>query len=129
MMPIETKAINVMKILQSKVFRLILMVLPFFTFATASAQTSLQVTISSVICPIYLAVNTGIFIIGLTLMILGGALYAAAHIMPGSSKGSLQGYGMSMIIGGVVGVIIAELAPYILGLLTSTSSTTITSYC
>ncbi len=128
-MPIETKAINVMKILQSKVFRLILMVLPFFTFATASAQTSLQVTISSVICPIYLAVNTGIFIIGLTLMILGGALYAAAHIMPGSSKGSLQGYGMSMIIGGVVGVIIAELAPYILGLLTSTSSTTITSYC
>ena len=49
--------------------------------------------------------------------------------MPAQSKGSIQGYGMSMIIGGVIGVIIAELAPYILGLLTSTSSSTIASYC
>ncbi|MEM0201660.1 MAG: hypothetical protein QXR73_00585 [Candidatus Micrarchaeaceae archaeon] len=97
--------------------------------ATASAAPSALTTISSVICPIYVAVNTGIFILGLALMILGAALYAAAHIMPGSSKGSIQGYGMSMIIGGVIGVIIAELAPYILGLLTSTSSATITSYC
>ncbi|MCL4387546.1 hypothetical protein M1567_00110 [Candidatus Marsarchaeota archaeon] len=133
-MPIETKALSLMKIVQSRVFKLVVMMLPFLTFATVSAQsntvsTSLQVTISSVICPIYVAVNTGIFILGLTLMILGGALYAAAHVMPSSSKGSIQGYGMSMIIGGVIGVIIAELAPYILGLLTSTSSTTITSYC
>ncbi|OJT94100.1 MAG: hypothetical protein JJ59_03905 [Candidatus Micrarchaeum sp. AZ1] len=118
-----------MKIVQSRVFKLVLMLLPFLTLATASAQSSIQVTISSVICPIYVAVNTGIFILGLTLMILGGALYAAAHIMPAQSKGSIQGYGMSMIIGGVIGVIIAELAPYILGLLTSTSSSTISSYC
>ena len=128
-MPIETKTLSLMKIVQSRVFKLVLMLLPFLTLATASAQSSIQVTISSVICPIYVAVNTGIFILGLTLMILGGALYAAAHIMPAQSKGSRQGYGMSMIIGGVIGVIIAELAPYILGLLTSTSSSTITSYC
>ncbi len=128
-MPIETKTLSLMKIVQSRVFKLVLMLLPFLTLATASAQSSIQVTISSVICPIYVAVNTGIFILGLTLMILGGALYAAAHIMPAQSKGSIQGYGMSMIIGGVIGVIIAELAPYILGLLTSTSSSTIASYC
>ena len=134
-MTIETKALSLMKIVQSRVFKLVVMMLPFLTLATVFAgsntisSSSLQVTISSVICPIYVAVNTGIFILGLTLMILGGALYAAAHVMPSSSKGSIQGYGMSMIIGGVIGVIIAELAPYILGLLTSTSSTTITSYC
>lgn len=128
-MPIETKTLSLMKIVQSRVFKLVLMLLPFLTLATASAASSIQVTISSVICPIYVAVNTGIFILGLTLMILGGALYAAAHIMPAQSKGSIQGYGMSMIIGGVIGVIIAELAPYILGLLTSTSSSTISSYC
>ncbi|MCL4404503.1 MAG: hypothetical protein M1544_03465 [Candidatus Marsarchaeota archaeon] len=128
-MPIETKALGLMRIVQSRIFKLVLMLLPFLVFTTASAQSSILVTISSVICPIYIAVNTGVFILGLTLMILGGALYAAAHIMPGSSKGSIQGYGMGMIIGGVIGVIIAELAPYILGLLTSTSSATIKGYC
>jgi hypothetical protein len=128
----ETKALNLMKIVQSRVFKFVLMLLPFIAFATVSAQSTTSntlATISSVICPIYIAVNTGIFILGLTLMILGGALYAAAHIMPGQSKGSIQGYGMGMIIGGVIGVIIAELAPYILSLLTSTSSATIRGYC
>jgi predicted phage tail protein len=129
-MSIETKALSLMQIVQSRIFKLILMLLPFIAFATVSAaQSSITKTITSVICPIYVAVNTGIFILGLTLMILGGALYAAAHIMPAASKGSIQGYGMSMIIGGVIGVIIAELAPYILGLLTSTSSSAIKSYC
>ena len=129
-MPIETKALSLMKIMQSRVFKLMLMLLSFLTLASASASaSSLTTMISSDICPIYVAVNTGIFILGLTLMILGGALYAAAHIMPASSKGSMQGYGMGMIIGGVIGVAIAETAPYILGLLTSTSSSTITAYC
>jgi len=128
-MSIETKALSLMQIVQSRIFKLILMLLPFIAFATVSAQSSITTTISSVICPIYVAVNTGIFILGLTLMILGGALYAAAHIMPAASKGSIQGYGMGMIIGGVIGVIIAELAPYILGLLTGASSSVIKSYC
>ncbi len=128
-MSMEIKALSLMKVVQSRIFKLVMMILPFLVFTTVSAQGSVLTTISSVICPIYIAVNTGVFILGLTLMILGAALYAAAHIMPGQSKGSIQGYGMGMIIGGVIGVIIAELAPYILGLLTSTSSSTITGYC
>jgi hypothetical protein len=81
-----------------------------------------QSAANSVICStiqLYNAVQTAIFIIGLMLMILGGALYAASHIMPGQSKGTMQGYGMGMILGGVIGVIIAIIAPYIFGLITS----------
>jgi hypothetical protein len=62
-------------------------------------------------------------------MILGSALYASAHIMPGQSKGTLQSYGMGMIIGGVIGVIIAVLLPYIFSLITGNTINTYTAIC
>ncbi|MGC8495991.1 MAG: hypothetical protein ACP5MX_02175 [Candidatus Micrarchaeia archaeon] len=71
------------------------------------------------ICNLYNTVHSVIFILGLTLMILGGALYAGAHVMPSQSKGTLQGYAMGMVLGGVIGVIIAVISPYILQLITS----------
>lgn len=62
---------------------------------------------------LYSTIDTAIFIVGLALMILGGALYAGSHMMPGQSKGTMQGYGMGMVLGGVIGVVIAVLAPYL----------------
>ena len=79
------------------------------------------------ICTIYKDVESIIFILGLVLIILGGAMYAGSHVLPGQTKGSVQGYGMGMILGGVIGVIIAVSAPYILTLITGNS--TISSQC
>lgn len=81
------------------------------------------------ICTIYNDVQTIIFILGLTLMILGAAMYAGSHVMPSQSKGSLQGYGMGMVIGGFVGVVIALIAPYLLELITGATAAQITSSC
>ena len=78
-------------------------------------------SIYTTICKVFDTVKNIIFILGLTLMILGGALYAGANIMPGQSKGGFQGYGMAMIIGGVIGVAIAVAAPYILNVILSTN--------
>lgn len=72
----------------------------------------------------YNVVQTGIFVVGLLLMLIGGALYAASHILPGQTKGTLQGYAMGMIMGGVAGVIIAILAPYIFQVITGTPAST-----
>lgn len=72
--------------------------------------SNVEATISS-ICT---TVKSVIFILGLVLMILGAALYASAHVLPSQTKGTVTGYGMGMIMGGVVGVIIAVAAPYIL---------------
>jgi len=66
------------------------------------------------ICVVYNTVVSVVFILGLALMVLGGAVYAGAHVLPGSTKGTAQGYGMGMLIGGVIGVAIAVVAPYIL---------------
>src|SRR5271170_416814 len=82
----------------------------------ATGQTAGAAGATSAICTVFNTVRNIIFLLGLTLMILGGALYAGANIMPGNSKGAFQGYGMSMIIGGVIGVAIAVAAPFVLNL-------------
>jgi hypothetical protein len=89
----------------------------FGTMASAQSATS-------VICNLLTQVEDVIFILALALMILGGSLYAAANIMPSQQKGAIQGYGMGMIIGGVIGLIIVIMGPYILNLLISNSSVT-----
>ncbi len=103
----------------SRYYRIMLLVtmLSSVVVAIAASQNSVQSIVTSQICVIYGIVHTVIFVLGLALMILGAALYAAAHIMPGQAKGSFQGYGMGMIIGGVIGVIIAFSAPYLLSLI------------
>jgi hypothetical protein len=102
-----------------------------FIATMSAAQNSIVSTVTSQICIIYTVVHTAIFILGLALMIGGAALYAASHIMPGQSKSTLQGYGMGMILGGVIGVIIAEIAPFLLGLImgSSASVASITAAC
>ena len=74
------------------------------------------------VCNVYNAVNGGILILGLMLMILGGALYGGSHVMPGSSKGTVQGYAMGMFIGGIIAVILSMLAPYVAQVITGSQS-------
>jgi hypothetical protein len=74
---------------------------------------------ANVLCAVFNSVRNIIFLLGLTLMILGAALYAGANIMPSAQRGGFQGYGMAMIIGGVVGLVIAIAAPFVLNLLVS----------
>ncbi len=104
----------------NRVFRLGFAVLALLSImaAPALAQSSGSANVICAIVSIYQTVSTAIFVIGLMLMILGGALYAGSHLMPGSSKGTMQGYGMGMVLGGVIGIVIAVLAPFILSVLT-----------
>ncbi len=92
----------------------------------AGGGTTLNGIIGTV-CGIYYAVSTTIFILGLMLMILGGAVYAGSHLLPGQSRGPLQGYGMGMVMGGLIGVVIAVLAPFILSVITGNAA--LTSVC
>ncbi len=80
---------------------------------------------ANVLCAVFNSVASIIFLLGLTLMILGAAFYAGANIMPSQQRGGFQGYGMAMIIGGVVGLVIAIAAPFILNLLVSAGGTNV----
>lgn len=83
--------------------------------------------VASEISTICSEIKTVVFVLGLALMILGGALYAGAHVMPGTTKGQIQGYGMGMLVGGIIGVIIALMAPFILKQIISFSSSGVTA--
>lgn len=83
---------------------------------------------TNALCQIFNTVRNVIFLLGLTLMIVGGALYAGANIMPSQSKGGFQGYGMAMIVGGVIGVAIAVAAPFVLNLVVSAGTSGVVNY-
>ncbi|MGC8649299.1 MAG: hypothetical protein ACP5UN_03740, partial [Candidatus Micrarchaeia archaeon] len=85
--------------------------------------------VTGAICSVYTIVNQALFLLALVIMLLGGTLYAGAHIMPGQTRGIIQGYAMGMIIGGVVAVIIAMVAPWVLSIVTGVSISQITSVC
>ncbi len=85
------------------------------------AQAGLS-NVLSPICSVYNVVKTAIFVLGLTLLVLGAALYAGGGMAPGNLKGQIQGYGMGMIMGGIVGVILAIIAPWILQTISSCSA-------
>jgi hypothetical protein len=87
------------------------------------SQTAGAAGATSALCVVFNTVRNIIFLLGLTLMILGGALYAGANLLPSQAKGGFQGYGFAMVIGGVVGVAIAIAAPFILTLLIQTAGT------
>lgn len=108
-------------------YRILLSAMMITTFLGISMVPAQAITtVSSSLCLIYNTVKGAIFLLGLVLILVGGALYAGAHIAPGNTKGTIQGYGMGFIMGGIIGVIIAVLAPFILQLITGYSVSQIT---
>jgi hypothetical protein len=77
---------------------------------------------TNAICSVYFIINTVLFILALTIMIIGGAVYAGANVLPGSTRGVIQGYAMGMVMGGVVGAIIAVVAPWVLQIIIGSPS-------
>lgn len=81
--------------------------------SAANGTSNLQ----SVLCGIISAVATVIGILAILMFVLGGILYAFAHFLPaaGNLKGSMQGWGMGVLMGGIIMIILYILAPFIVG--------------
>lgn len=108
----------------SRAFLALISLFSLFTIAY-SASNGASSSVTSALCQIYNTVRNVIFLIGITLAVLGGIVYALSSMMPSSHKGGLQGYGIGMIIGGVMGIVIAVIAPYILNLVVSANPNSI----
>jgi len=96
--------------------------------ASSQGASGVGSAATNALCQVFNTVRNVIFLLGLTLMIVGGALYAGANIMPSQSKGGFQGYGMAMIVGGVIGVAIAVAAPFVLNLVVSAGTSGVVNY-
>jgi len=89
-----------------------------FLIPVASAVTQTGTSgLSSVLCGIISAVATVIGVLAILMFVIGGILYAFAHFLPaaGNLKGSMQGWGMGVLMGGIIMVILYVLAPFIVG--------------
>ncbi len=86
-----------------------------------NSGTGANSAVLETICNVFNTIKSVIFILGLALMVLGGAIYAGANLMPSQSRGAFQGYGMAMVIGGIIGVSIAVAAPFILNTIVGAS--------
>ena len=77
--------------------------------------------ISSSFCNIINNVRIVVGVISLVLFVLGGVLYAIAHLMPaaGNLRGNLQGWSLGMVVGGIIGLIIVIIAPGIISVIAS----------
>ncbi|MGI0133989.1 MAG: hypothetical protein ACREBW_03410 [Candidatus Micrarchaeaceae archaeon] len=76
--------------------------------------TSVQLT-----CTLYTGLHNIAFVLSLLLMILGGVLYAGAHVLPSVSRPAIQSYGMGLLIGGLALIIIVLASAWLLGLLSN----------
>jgi hypothetical protein len=98
-----------------------------FSFASISSAQTAQTALLNAICNVFNTVKNVIFILGLTLMILGGTIYAGGNVMPARERGQFQGYGVSLIMGGIIGVAIAVAAPWILNIIIQANPNAITA--
>ncbi len=94
--------------------------------AQASANASVSVSsaatgIQSKLCSILNILRSVVAIIALALFLLGAIIYGGAHFLPsaGNIRSSAQAWGMGMVVGAAVGLILFILAPYIISLVIS----------
>ncbi len=90
-----------------------------------AAQLGGASSVTNELCTIANDIHSVVFVLALVLLILGGILYAAAHIMPPQQRGGIQGYAFGMIIGGIIGVIIVLIAPWLINQVIAGSGTSV----
>jgi hypothetical protein len=79
-------------------------------FATAPASTS---GITSGLCQLKALIVGIIPTLALMMFLLAGLAYAAGQVFGAETKAKAQGWAMSLLVGGIIGIIIAVLAPFL----------------
>ncbi len=94
------------------------------TSALAAQASGISSGIQIQICGLIGIISSVIGILAIFLFVFGAVLYAVAHMLPaaGNIKGSAQGWGMGMLIGGVIGIILYLLSSFIIYRLASFST-------
>ena len=105
--------------------KMLLLAAMFAGVVLASAQSPPNtIGIQNTLCSVVAGVQEVVGVIAILLFVLGGVMYAIAHMMPsaGQLRGNLQGWSMGMIVGGIVGLILVLLAPGIVGFIVSSAA-------
>ena len=78
-----------------------------------AAQSSVASNISNQLCNIRNLITGIIPTIALIMFLLAGLAYAAGQTFGAEMKAKAQGWAMSLLVGGIVGILIAVVAPFL----------------
>ncbi len=85
-------------------------------FGVSAQLTGTAQSIGNALCGIVAIISNIVGVLAILMFVLGGTLYGFAHFMPasGNIKGSMQGWGMGILMGSIVMLILYLLAPFII---------------
>jgi len=82
-------------------------------FVAAQTASGTASTISSALCDIQNLIKGVLPTLALIMFFLAAVAYAAGQAFGAEMKAKAQGWAMSLIVGGMVGIILAVIAPFI----------------
>lgn len=117
--------------LLNRLYLVVMALVSVMSIASLANAATASAAVSSSLCNIITTVRTVVGIISLVLFILGGVMYAIAHMLPaaGNLRGNLQGWSLGMIVGGIVGLIIVIVAPGVISLIATSGGLTTATNC
>jgi hypothetical protein len=85
--------------------------------------------ITQELCSVYGTITTTLFIFALALALLGAVLYEGSSVLPAQARGSLQGWALGMVIGGIVGIVIAAFSMTVVSIVSNIPITSLLVGC
>ena len=99
------------------IFPLLLLCLMAPVFATSTMAAN----IAKSLCDFQVLVYTVLPTLALIMFLFAGLAYAAGQVFGAEARAKAQGWSMSLLVGGIVGIFIAVLAPILVQIFVSMS--------
>lgn len=100
----------------SKYLLPVFLALVMFGGLAVAAATSVAVGITSSLCQIRDMLTTIIPTVALIMLLMAGLVYAAGQAFGAEMKAKAQGWAMSLLVGAIIGLLLAVLAPTFLSI-------------
>ncbi len=99
----------------------VLLALTFLSAMVSAASPS--VNIGSSFNQLCLQIKTAVPIVAFAMMILGGIIYGAGQVMGAETRARANVWATALLTGGIIGLIIAASAPYVISFVMGMFST------
>ncbi|MEM3555925.1 MAG: hypothetical protein QXF56_04375 [Candidatus Micrarchaeia archaeon] len=107
--------------MKNKTIVLLLLLLPL---VSATSTTGMASTIRKALCDFQVLVYTVLPTLALIMFLFAGLAYAAGQVFGAEMRAKAQGWAMSLLVGGILGIFIAVLAPILVDIFTRMSGGT-----
>ena len=87
--------------------------------SSAAMATTLSGDITRELCRVRTMIQQIIPTVALILILLAGLVYAAGQTFGAEMKAKAQGWAMSLLVGGIMGLVLAALAPFLVDVFAS----------